>query len=95
MDHLAALHAMIDRLLASESTFADFDRTFGVYYYEHLPVDVMRSAAAAFVSTVVEKLEFTIENPSADDRAEGWLDPQEFLDWLRHERSKMTWSVAR
>ena len=79
---------MIDRLLAGETTFADFDGTFGMYYYEHLPVDVMRSAAAAFVSRVVETLEFTMSNPSAHDRAEGWMGGPEFVEWLRQERQK-------
>jgi hypothetical protein len=94
MNHLAELHAMIDRVLSGEWKFAEFDRTFGIYYDDNLPVDIMRSSAAAFVSAVLEKLEFTTDSPSADERANEWLDPQDFLAWLRHERSRMTTDAA-
>jgi len=86
MDQLTALRDMIDRLLAGETTFDEFARTFGIYYYEHLPVAVMRSPAATFVSDVLEKLEFTTTNPTAEERAEGWIDERDFVDWLRRER---------
>jgi hypothetical protein len=86
MDQLTELRGMIDRLLAGETAFGDFERAFGIYYYEQLPVAVMRSSAATFVSNVLEKLEFTTANPTAEERMEGWIDDRDFVDWLRHER---------
>jgi len=88
MDRLSALYAMVDRLLAGELAFADFDRTFGLYYYENLPVDVMRSSAADLVSAVLEKLEFTTHSPTAHEREVGWIDEHDFVTWLRNERQR-------
>lgn len=79
---------MIDRLLAGQWSYAEFERVFAFYYYEHVPVDVMRSPAGSFVSDVVEKLEFTAENPTAEDRANDWIDHQGFIAWLRHEHQR-------
>jgi hypothetical protein len=85
MIDLAALHDRVDALLDGRTSFDDFDRTFRFAYYE-LPIDVMRSAPAAFVSAVVEKREFVTTEPTPAERADGWIDQDEFLEWLRAAR---------
>jgi hypothetical protein len=85
MIDLATLHDKVDALLDERMSFDEFDRTFGLAYYE-LPVDVMRSAPAAFVSAVVEKREYVTTEPTAAERVEGWMDPDAFLGWLRAAR---------
>ena len=79
MNPLGDLEVMIDRLLAGEWTAAEFEGAFVVYYYEHVPVDVMRSSAASLYSTVLEKLEFTMADPTAADREDGWIDYEDFI----------------
>ena len=76
---------MVARLLSREWSYGQFERAFGVYYYEHVPVDVMRSQAGALYSEAIEKLEFTMAAPSAADREEGWIAPEEYISWLEAE----------
>jgi hypothetical protein len=80
---------MIDRALAREVAVPDFESQYALYWYERVPVDVMRSPAAAVYSAIVEKLEFTTEQPSDVERRDGWIDFDQFLEWLSGERRKL------
>jgi len=84
MSDLAQLNRLIEAVLAGEISFGQFDGTFGFTYYE-LPVHVMRSQAASFVSAVCEKREFVTDQPTEAEREEGWIDPSDYLRWLREE----------
>jgi hypothetical protein len=84
MSDLTQLNRLIQAVLDDEISFDDFDRTFGFTYYE-LPVDVMRSEPAAFVSAVCEKREFVADEPTDAERLDGWIDRSEYMAWLREE----------
>ena len=89
MNQLADLRSMIDRALARELSVQEFEGQFALYWYEHVPVDVMRSSAEAVYSAIVEKLEFITEQPSAVERHAGWIDFAQFLELLSRERRKL------
>ena len=80
---------MIDRLLCGQWTAQEFEGAFPFYYYEHVPVEVMRSPAASLYSAVVEKLEFTTANPTTAEREEEWIDYADFVNWLRSEYQRI------
>ena len=84
MSDLAQLNRLVQAVLDGEISFEDFDRTFGFTYYE-LPVQVMRSQAAAFVSAVCEKREFVTDEPTDAERLDGWISPSGYMAWLREE----------
>jgi hypothetical protein len=80
---------MIDRTLARELSVQEFEGQFALHWYEHVPVDVTRSSAAAVYSGIIERLEFIMEQPSAVERHDGWIDFEQFLEWLSGERRKL------
>jgi hypothetical protein len=49
----------------------------------------MRSERASVYSAIVERLEFIREQPSEEDRRNGWIDFGQFLDWLSSSREKL------
>ena len=88
-DHLTTLRSMIDRALAHELTVSQFERDYALYWYERVPVDLMRSSAASIYSGIVEKLEFVKDQPTESERQDDWIDPGQFLEWLASERRRL------
>ncbi len=88
-DPLVHLRSLIDRALARELPVPAFEREFALYWYQSVPVEVMRGSNAAVYSAIVERLEFIREQPSDIDRHEGWIDFDQFLDWLSSQRRKL------
>lgn len=86
-DHALILLDMIDRALVGNLGFDDFARTYYTYYTETLREEALTQEERAFLSTVQEKLDWTMTNPDPESRRFGWIDPSEYLRWLGIARS--------
>ena len=48
-----------------------------------MPESALTQAEHDFVESVCDRLDVTLERPSAELRRQGWLDYAEFVEWLR------------
>jgi hypothetical protein len=85
--HDELLLAMIDRLLSGDMSFKDFSRDYYSYYLDGLPDEALTDQQHEFFSAVHERLDWTGEAPDEESRRYGWMDPGEYIDWLRGQRA--------
>ena len=82
VDHGRALTGMIDRLLSGGMPFEAFAREFYDYYIETLPDEALTDQQRDFLFEVQQRLDWTTESPTEEERKFGWMDRSEYLDWL-------------
>lgn len=86
MDQRNVLLSMIAQFLDGQWSLSEFDRQFYSYYIDELPASGgLPDEEHQFFSRVHEKLDWTGADVSTDDRRDGWINEQEFRDWLQHE----------
>ena len=86
MDQRNVLLSMIGQFLNSQWSLSEFDRQFYSYYIDEHPADGgLPDTEHQFFSRVQEKLDWTSAEVSRHDRRDGWMNEQEFREWLQHE----------
>ena len=90
MDHLdehkecrQKLLGMIDDFLAGRATHDEFVANFYLFYLEEVPWEALTDYDHDFFALVQEKIEWTGDDPPEVDRKDGWMDREEYRDWLR------------
>jgi hypothetical protein len=76
---------MIHRVLSGEWSVYDFEREYYPLVTDGMPADALSPEDENFFAAVQEKLDWTAEFPSEEDRESGWLDHAEYVQWLRTE----------
>jgi hypothetical protein len=98
MASLQEIYELINSAARGELTYEEFDRRLGFSFYE-LPVDIVRSQPATFVSLVVERMEFVKLDRTPEEVTQGFESPDQFLDWLgtswREEEARIRRSQLR
>jgi hypothetical protein len=80
------LLSMIDRLLTGELSFDAFAHSYYEYFFDSVPGAALDDRVLDFFSTIAEKLDFTGPAPDKLSRSYGWIDPSQFVSWLREYR---------
>jgi len=83
MNYRAELLGMIDRLVKGEWSVDQFRDAYYDFYLEQVPSDELSAEELDFFGAVQERLDWTSESPNKDERGYGWMDHQEFIEWLR------------
>jgi hypothetical protein len=76
---------LIDRLrrfVTGQVSFEDLDRTFVWDYVNHADGMDLSGEDLDLLDSVHEWIEWTSRKPSAEEKAVGWHDVNEFSEWL-------------
>ena len=80
------LTEMIGRLVSGEWSVKDFRRAYYDFWLEQVPTGLLSSEEEDFFSAIQEGLEWTTEQPTEEERGYGWMDEQEYVDWVKLEQ---------
>ena len=80
------LAEMIDRLTSGEWSVEDFRRAYYDYWLEEVPTDLLSPEEETFFSALQERLDWTTEQPTEEERRHGWINEQEYTDWVKLEQ---------
>jgi len=83
MTHRDELLRMIHRLVSGEWSVPEFEGAYYEYYLEEVTHDSLSDQEFEFFGTVQEKLDWTDEAPDPESRAYGWIDHEEFRQWVQ------------
>jgi len=87
MDYREALLRSIDRLIAGGLTVPKFRDEYYDFYLETVPDDALSDRDSEFFGLVQEMLDWTTSDPPKVDKEAGWMDYEEYLNWLEERRS--------
>lgn len=83
MNYKDVLIEKINNLLSGKWTVPEFEKEYYLYYLEEVPGDALSLYQDTFYGLVQEKLDWTSENPTQQDKNDGWFDYNEYIDWLK------------
>ena len=86
MDYIAALLERIDWLLNGDLSVLEFREQYYDFYLEQVPDESLSDRDAQFFGAVQEKLDWTDENPDSESRSDGWMNHNEYIEWVRDYR---------
>ena len=84
-DHKDILLRMIREALSGQWSVERFQKEYYWYFLDSVPPDALSEDDENFFAAVQEKMEWTAETPTEEERQFGWLDQAEFIQWLRTE----------
>ena len=76
---------MIGQAISSEWSVDRFREEYYPFFLERVPTDALAEADENFFASVQEKLDWTSESPTVEERQLGWFDYIDFIQWLRTE----------
>jgi hypothetical protein len=76
---------MIGQAISSEWSVDRFREEYYPFFLERVPTDALAEADENFFASVQEKLDWTSESPTDEERQLGWFDYIDFIQWLRTE----------
>ncbi len=89
IDYTAKLIRMIDAFLSGAQPFETFQSEYSRCFIDEVPELELTSSMADHYGAVHEKSEWTANSPTAEERAYGWIDVDEFRSWLRTYRESL------
>lgn len=87
-DFRAELGELADSFLACKLTFDDFQAAYSRRFIDEMPDAALSSEELDYFGQIHEKAEWTSAAPPESDRKDGWLDIDEFKQWLAQHRRK-------
>lgn len=77
------LMSMIEGLLQGKFSVKKFRENYYDYYLDDVSDESLTESESGFFGHVHEMLDWVDESPDRESRNNGWLDDQEFLEWLK------------
>lgn len=84
-DYKKELLSRISNLLEGEWDVPTFQKNYYFYYLNEVPDGALTTNESLFFSSIKEKLDFTDEKPDEESRKYGWINHQEYIDWVREK----------
>lgn len=84
MNYKEELLNKINKLINSEWDVPMFEKEYYHFYLDKVPSDKLTDSETNFFGLVQEKLEWTSENPSEEEKGYGWADYKTYTEWLRN-----------
>lgn len=86
MNYVQALNALIDKFLDRSISLAEFQQRYSDLFVDEIPDEGLPKALWEAYGEIHEKAEWTTADPPPADRKDGWLDGEEFRQWLIRQR---------
>jgi len=83
MNYKEILSEKINNLLSNKWTVPEFEKEYYTYFLEQIPENTLTLQQSTFYGLVQEKLDWTAENPSDQEKKDGWLNHSEYTEWLK------------
>ncbi len=79
---------MINNLLTGIWKVDEFRRNYYDFYLEVIPDDLLSDTESEFFASVQEKLDWVDESPDIGSQNAGWLNHEQFVEWLEQRKIK-------
>jgi hypothetical protein len=79
---------LIDKLISKKWSVLEFRSVFYMYVVETIPANALSEEDFEFFCDIQEKLDFTGENPEELERECGYLDYDEYVEWVKNQLEK-------
>lgn len=83
MSYREILLKKIEKLLNGRWTVPEFREEYYEEYLNHSSADYLNEVDTTFFGLIQEKLDWTLEKPSAEDVEDGYISYSQYTDWLR------------
>lgn len=84
-EYKETLQDMIKKLLSGQWSVPKFKAEFYMFYLEEVPGEVLSDDEWRFYSAIHEGLDRTAAAPGPLSRQSGWMNYQEYIEWVRHQ----------
>lgn len=85
VDYRAVLLDMIRKLLTGSWSVPEFRANYYDFVIDGVPDYELSDIEETFFSGVQEKLDWVDSRPDAESRKHGWINHDEFIEWLKNE----------
>ena len=89
-EYVKPLLLMIENLLSGLWSVREFRKNYYDYYLEKVPDNQLSEKEIGFFGSLHEKLDWVDECPDDESRSVGWLDDQQFLEWVKIQKDKFS-----
>ena len=83
MDHKKILSEKINKLINGKYTVPQFEKEYYFYFIEKVPDEALTEEENLFFGEVQEKLDWTSEDPTEEEKKLGWMNHKEYVEWLK------------
>ena len=83
MDKRDILMEQINKLISGPLTFNDFTKNFWSYFVTEVRSKDLTENDYDFFAEIQETFDWTVENPSDEERGYGYLDWQQFIEFVK------------
>lgn len=83
MDYKKTLIEKINNLVNGNWSVSKFEEEYYKYFLNEVPDMALTTNEMDFFGLVQERLDWTGPNPTMEEKKEGYLDYQEYTEWLK------------
>lgn len=100
MNKKQILMERINKLINGLLTYQEFSECYYTYFLKNVTSKDLTKDENDFFSNIQEQFDWTVENPSNEDRSYGYMDWSEFIRYVRKiliiflEQGKLDWQEA-
>lgn len=84
MNYREQLLEKINKLINNDWNVPTFEKEYYNFYLEQIPKNTLSNSETDFFGLVQEKLDWTAENPSYEEKKDGWADHETYIEWLKN-----------
>lgn len=88
MQYRKTLLEKINNLIDGTWHVPEFEREYYRYYLDEVPNNALNEREDLFFGWVQEKLDWTSENPSEEEKKFGWFNHIEYIDWVKQNTTE-------
>lgn len=88
MDWQDQLINRIDKLLDGTYSVDEFREHYYFFFLDDVPDEALNDEELEFFSDIQEKLDWTDKNPDDESRSFGWINNEEYIQWLKDYKLK-------
>lgn len=83
MSNINILFDALEKAINGNSSYDQFQSDFYETYHMKVNSDELTEEESNFFSEISEKFDFTADQPPVEDRKDGYIDFDEFRNWLK------------
>jgi hypothetical protein len=85
MDYKKELLERINKLIGKEISVPEFENQYYLYFLNEVPNDALNDDDNELFAEIQEKLDWVSENLSEEERKDGWINQDEYIEWLKNK----------
>jgi hypothetical protein len=73
---------MVQHLVKRQWSVSNFEKEFYDFFIESVPSEELSNDELEFFASIQEKLDWTEAHPTPENRKLGWMDYEEYINWV-------------